>query len=845
MRRNVLVVLLAAVALAGADGGEFLLGFDACYIAAADDQLTPAVASGDANSLVVWRDNRNGDADIYGARLIEEAVQGTILDSAGLVISAAAGAQTVPAVASDGTSYLVAWADQRADTGDIYVCRITHDGSVLDPEGIPVSAAPGFQGEPAVAYDGTDYVVVWTDMRGGDADIYGARVTPGGMVVDTSGIALVVDSAWQTRPAVAWDGTNFFLFWVERRTDVSGDIYGARVTSGGVVLDSAGFPVSDASNLQDSPGLACGNDEILVVWHDMRSGLDTDVYGSRISKTGEVLDSAGIAIADAANFQWHPRVAFDGTNYLVAWKEQAAHGDIYCGRVGTGGNVLDPEGLLISCGEYESDPAVTFDGTHFVAVWYDFRAPGSGYNIYAARVSGDGVVLDPGSITVSTATAPQERPSAASDGSQFLVLWDEAGEAGRDIRGVRVSFGGTVLDTPAIRISPPGGSRACPAAAYGMNDFLAVWEHGERRERDVFAARVSPAGDVLDSAGILISGAPSEQCSPVTVSDGTDFLVVWQDWRNQGYDIYCARVSGTGMVLDTGGTAVCTTAQSQVLPALAYNGSDYLVSWTEQDTSGCEIRGARVSRDGVVLDPGGFAVSAAPGVQTSAAVASDGVDFLVVWSDQRNSDYDIYGARVDGTGTVLDTAGIEICSAASVQDHAAVAYDGTDFLVVWQDRRNGEQDLYGTRLTRQGTLLDSFAVTTLEGDQLLPALARGGGGSMLLAYSSWTGVVEERPYNNRRIWGTRFPIGGTSDRPPDAAYFARHAMSVVRGVLMLGAADSRQSSETEAELLDVSGRKVLNLHPGANDVRAQAPGVYFVREAQAPAQAVRKVVITR
>jgi hypothetical protein len=35
---------------------------------------------------------------------------------------------------------------------------------------------------------------------------------------------------------------------------------------------------------------------------------------------------------------------------------------------------------------------------------------------------------------------------------------------------------------------------------------------------------------------------------------------------------------------------------------------------------------------------------------------------------------------------------------------------------------------------------------------------------------------------------------------------------------------------------------VLELKPGANDVRALAPGVYFVREAQAQAQAVRKIV---
>jgi hypothetical protein len=40
---------------------------------------------------------------------------------------------------------------------------------------------------------------------------------------------------------------------------------------------------------------------------------------------------------------------------------------------------------------------------------------------------------------------------------------------------------------------------------------------------------------------------------------------------------------------------------------------------------------------------------------------------------------------------------------------------------------------------------------------------------------------------------------------------------------------------------------VLDLQAGPNDVRALAPGVYFVREAQAQAQAqaMRKVVVTR
>ena len=48
-----------------------------------------------------------------------------------------------------------------------------------------------------------------------------------------------------------------------------------------------------------------------------------------------------------------------------------------------------------------------------------------------------------------------------------------------------------------------------------------------------------------------------------------------------------------------------------------------------------------------------------------------------------------------------------------------------------------------------------------------------------------------------------------------------------------------------AILMDASGRKVLDLKAGANDVHGLAPGVYFVREAQAQAHSVRKVVVTR
>ncbi len=66
--------------------------------------------------------------------------------------------------------------------------------------------------------------------------------------------------------------------------------------------------------------------------------------------------------------------------------------------------------------------------------------------------------------------------------------------------------------------------------------------------------------------------------------------------------------------------------------------------------------------------------------------------------------------------------------------------------------------------------------------------------------------------------------------------------TIIRGVLFL---PRSLGLSVSSALLDISGRKVLALHPGANDVSALSPGVYFVRGAQAQAQATRKVVVTR
>jgi YVTN family beta-propeller protein len=82
-------------------------------------------------------------------------------------------------------------------------------------------------------------------------------------------------------------------------------------------------------------------------------------------------------------------------------------------------------------------------------------------------------------------------------------------------------------------------------------------------------------------------------------------------------------------------------------------------------------------------------------------------------------------------------------------------------------------------------------------------------------------------------------LTGIEESPKPQASSHKLVPTIIRGILFL---PSSSPSLHPSSLLDVSGRKVLDLTPGANDVRGLRAGVYFIREAQA--QAVTKVVVT-
>jgi hypothetical protein len=362
-------------------------------------------------------------SEIYGSRISQD---GNVIDTSGILISMYINPQNTPAVAFDGTNYLIVWQDYRnvTTTGyDIYGARVAQDGNILDPAGFPICTAIKHQWNPSIAFDGTNYLVTWDDQRNSSHKIYGARVSISGSVLDTAGIEISIGAGQKYNPALAFDGTNYFVVWEDGRN----------------------------------------------------STYDLDIYGSRVSTQGNVLDPDGINLFLSVYDQVKPAIAFDGTNYLVVWQDDD-YENIDGVRVGTNGTVLDASAIHISTEvNYRYSPSLSFDGTNYLAIWEDWR--NNEPDIYGARINPEGTVLNPSGVVICTEAGIQTEPTITFNGTNYYAAWtDYRNGVYSDIYGAILDLNGAAINQ--FMISNQENNQIAPAILYGQDESLLVTYSG-------------------------------------------------------------------------------------------------------------------------------------------------------------------------------------------------------------------------------------------------------------------------------------------------------------------------------------------------------------------------------
>jgi hypothetical protein len=720
-------------------------------------QSTPAVASGTSSSLVVWQDSRSADHsddDIVGARVDGH---GKVLDVGGIPIGTDPSGDLQPAVASNGTDYLVVWQEDSPTKVDLYGRRVHESGQPVGPI-FPISAGIGQQTDAAVASDGSGWLVTWTDTRGASRpDIYGARVDAGGNVLDPSGIRIGGAPGEQVSSSVAYDGQQYLVAWADTRPDtvlhVDYAIYAARITTAGQRLDGSGFAVTTMQGRNTSPSVASSGSNTLVTW----GGPDDIVHGARVSHAGVVLDPSGRRLSQSSQ-AGAPSITWDGTSYLVSFfaltGPDSSLPSVAARRVGPGGGALGTD-VLLSTSPNLTPPAAATTSTGFLVVWGDRSTgdPDTTETDVLARRVGPAGGLQGTTFPVSIGATQQTAPDLAFDGTDHLVVWTER-SVGGDVMAARIGPDGVSLDPNGIVVAAGDGTQSAPAVAFDGARYLVVWSAPSPHAHRMYAARVSTAGVVLDPDGILLSSDLATGAPDVAVVGG-NFMAIWQDARTDAPGLYESRVDGSGTVLGDGPERISADGCGCGRAAhIASGGDQALVVWEQYPNEEANIGGERLSATGAVLDSPSLTFSAGPNDELTPQVAFDGTRYLVVWRDGRSTGPGIYGTRVGSDGSILDPDGIAIAARPGTQDQPAVAANGP-FEVTWRDRADDPPSTTDVDATTvdgaTGEPSSKVAVVGGPGeDDAEPAVAPAAGNGVFRV--AWQHFTAEQPYGATRVY---------------------------------------------------------------------------------------------
>ena len=728
--------------------GAFVIDTNFLWGNAFGKQWHPAVCFGDTNYLAVWDDH----IGICGTRVSRSPMGQPVLDPARIIISTRihtgiSFGGNCPVACLGDTNYLVVWAEEHLMYGDfvydrdIYGRLVNKSGEVLGTSSFIISDEHLFQSFPSVSFNGTNWLVVWKDKRNDwNDEIYCARVSQSGEVLDSDGIIISTTATSFSRTEVAFDGTNHLVVWN------SGDyVYGRRVSGAGEVLDTADIAIPGDYGHQ--PSVAFDGTNYLVVY------MQLGIRGARIDTSGTVLDPGGFIISTGLNTGWqlNPSVSFNGTNYFVAWEDwwsEMVYSDIYGSIVSTSGEVLIST-IPIAIADYKQmDPAVASEGSDWLVVWFDRRGYPDIAEICGSRIDSSGTVLNPqpNAIFVSTGGNGQKFSSACFNGTNYLVAWGDWRDSnlnvkGYELYGTRVDPFGVTLDTTSIAISTASLNQVRPSVATDGTDWFVVWMDSDWAEPlSCRGTRISQSGEVLDPEGILFATGSTEPYFCSVCFGGGVYFVTWRNWHS----LYGARVSTSGVILDPGGILISGGADwSDNRPSVCFDGTNFFIVY--QSSEG--INGVWVSISGEVLDN----IAITVGEEFYPVVSFDGTNYLVVWQYWLTGLGNICGLRINQEGEVLDPEPIVISTGGK---HPSVSFDGTNFIVAWEY----DSVIYGALVSPSGIVIDSFEICTQLGRQFSPDLTSGPGEQVLITWTGWTPNINNQPANTYRIWGKLYPF---------------------------------------------------------------------------------------
>lgn len=172
----------------------------------------PSIVWNGAGYGLAWQDNRNGNYAIFFARLNST---GDLISGSEIRVTSAAGDSQRPILIWNGSSYGLAWHDNRSGRYQIYLALISQAGNKTSSD-IQISQSPQDALYPSLAWAGDKWALAWQDKRDDNCDVFMTYASKTGSKLDTDHQISFSDTPnWQPGPCLVWNGTKCVLIYNE------------------------------------------------------------------------------------------------------------------------------------------------------------------------------------------------------------------------------------------------------------------------------------------------------------------------------------------------------------------------------------------------------------------------------------------------------------------------------------------------------------------------------------------------------------------------------------------------------------------------------------------------------
>lgn len=527
--------------------------------------------------------------------------------------------------------------------------------------------------------------------------------------------------------------------------------------TGNILWQKNGIVINDSQgqSIRQNARVVCLDDgSSVTVWEDERNGF-IDIYAQRLSAGGAKLwGEGGVGVCEAPGIHSFPQISSDGRSVMITWQDyRNGNADIYAQKLNMSGTAVWAKDGIPVCTSWTNqlEPQLVGDGAGgAIITWYDYRS-GRGEDIYAQKISKNGTPeWDLNGVPVCIETGTQWHPKIIPDGhGGAIICWDDKRGYDYDIYAQRLAKDGS----PVWRVNgipvctAPENQEYCQIASCDSTSFVITWQDYRSGNADIYAQKINLNGSVLwDPNGKIVCNVAGNQERPQIVG-GPEPIIVWTDFRNGtgNSDIFCQKMSSTGQQLwDPYGVSVCEAPGNQTNLNAASDGMDgAVIVWEDQRSGTGGIFARRMNKDGrAIWVPDGKTVCRLTyGAEfPQISVSKDG-NAVIAWQDKRNGGLDVYGQSLDMSGTEgwrKDGVGIVLGFGSVTQQKPRIKRTGNgEYVIVWEDYRNGYSNIYAQKISNSGKLLwplDGIRICNAESNQYNPDLVSGDNGEAVIVW---------------------------------------------------------------------------------------------------------------